>query len=149
MANLNKVLLIGNLTRDPELRHTPKGTAVGEIGLAVNRRVSDGSGGWKDETTFVDVTLWGTTAENAAKYLSKGRPVFIEGRLDLQSWEDKETGQKRTKLKVIAETVQFLPSGAGKEKSLAGTTSQNSQEHRPVDQSDILGNEGEDEDIPF
>lgn len=148
MANLNKVLLIGNLTRDPELRTTPKGKSVADIGLAVNRRVSDGGGGWKDETTFVDVTLWGTTADNAAKYLAKGRPVFIEGRLDLQSWEDKETGQKRTKLKVVAESVQFLPSGAGKEKSHAGTTSGNSQEHRPTDQSDIIG-ENEDEDIPF
>ena len=140
-------MLLGNLTRDPELRHTPKGSAVADVGLAVNRRVPDGGGGWKDETTFIDVTLWGTTAENAAKYLSKGRPVFIEGRLDLQIWDDKETGQKRSKLKVVGENVQFLPSGGGKEKSTSGATS-HSQEQRPIDQSDIIG-EDEDDDIPF
>jgi single-strand DNA-binding protein len=113
MANLNKVMLIGNLTRDPEVRYTPKGTAVGELGLAVNRRVSDGSGNWTDETTFVDITLWGNNAENAQKYLVKGRSVFIEGRLQLDSWEDKQSGQKRTKLKVVAEVLQFLNDGKG------------------------------------
>ncbi|MCU0796731.1 MAG: single-stranded DNA-binding protein [Akkermansiaceae bacterium] len=113
MANLNKVLLIGNLTRDPELRYTPKGTAVADLGLAVNRRVSDGAGNWSDETTFVDVTVWGTTAENAQKFLTKGRGVFIEGRLQLDTWEDKQSGQKRSKLKVVGETLQFLPEGKG------------------------------------
>lgn len=113
MANLNKVLLIGNLTRDPELRYTPKGTAVADLGLAVNRRVSDGAGNWSDETTFVDVTVWGTTAENAQKFLTKGRGVFIEGRLQLDTWEDKQSGQKRSKLKVVGDTLQFLPDGKG------------------------------------
>ena len=113
MANLNKVLLIGNLTRDPELRYTPKGTAVADLGLAVNRRVSDGNGNWSDETTFVDVTVWGTTAENAQKFLTKGRGVFIEGRLQLDTWEDKQSGQKRSKLKVVGDTLQFLPDGKG------------------------------------
>lgn len=117
MANLNKVMLLGNLTRDPDLRHTPKGTAVAELGIAVNRRTSDGNGGWKDETTFVDITAWGSSAENAAKYLTKGRAVFIEGRLHLDNWDDKETGQKRSKLKVVAENIQFLPDGKGGNRS--------------------------------
>jgi single-strand DNA-binding protein len=113
MANLNKVLLLGNLTRDPEVRYTPKGTAVGDLGLAVNRRVNDGNGNWSDEVTFVDVTVWGTNAENAQKYLTKGRGVFIEGRLQMDTWEDKQSGQKRSKLKVVAEVLQFLPDGKG------------------------------------
>jgi single-strand DNA-binding protein len=113
MANLNKVMLIGNLTRDPEVRYTPKGTAVGDLGMAVNRRVSDGAGNWSDEVTFVDVTVWGTNAENAQKYLTKGRGVFIEGRLQMDTWEDKASGQKRSKLKVVAEVLQFLPDGKG------------------------------------
>ncbi|WP_035611069.1 single-stranded DNA-binding protein [Haloferula sp. BvORR071] len=113
MANLNKVLLLGNLTRDPEVRYTPKGTAVGDLGLAVNRRVADGNGNWSDEVTFVDVTVWGTNAENAQKYLTKGRGVFIEGRLQMDTWEDKQSGQKRSKLKVVAEVLQFLPDGKG------------------------------------
>lgn len=113
MANLNKVLLMGNLTKDPELRYTPKGTAVGDLSMAVNRRVSDGNGNWSDETTFVDITVWGNTAENAQKYLSKGRGVFVDGRLQLDTWEDKTSGQKRSKLKIVAETLQFLPDGKG------------------------------------
>lgn len=113
MANLNKVMLMGNLTRDPEVRYTPKGTAVGDLGVAVNRRVSDGNGNWTDETTFVDVTVWGSNAENAQKFLSKGRGVFIEGRLQMDTWEDKQSGQKRSKLKVVAEVLQFLPDGKG------------------------------------
>jgi single-strand DNA-binding protein len=113
MANLNKVMLIGNLTRDPEVRYTPKGTAVGDLGMAVNRRVSDGNGNWTDEVTFVDVTVWGTNAENAQKYLTKGRGVFVEGRLQLDTWDDKQSGQKRSKLKVVAEVLQFLPDGKG------------------------------------
>lgn len=113
MANLNKVMLMGNLTRDPEVRYTPKGTAVGDLGIAVNRRVSDGNGNWTDETTFVDVTVWGSNAENAQKFLSKGRGVFIEGRLQMDTWEDKQSGQKRSKLKVVAEVLQFLPDGKG------------------------------------
>jgi single-strand DNA-binding protein len=104
-------MLLGNLTRDPEVRYTPKGTAVGDLGLAVNRRVADGNGNWTDEVTFVDVTVWGSNAENAQKFLTKGRGVFIEGRLQMDTWEDKQSGQKRSKLKVVAETLQFLPDG--------------------------------------
>src|ERR1700692_108598 len=115
MANLNKVMLMGNLTRDPEVRYTPKGTAVAEIGLAVNRIYSGENNEKREETTFVDVTLWGRTAEVAGEYLKKGRPVFIEGRLQLDSWEDKQTGQKRNKLKVGGEAMQLMgsPRGAG------------------------------------
>ena len=113
MASYNKVMLIGNLTRDPELRHTPKGTAVAELGLAINRVWMDEQKGKQEETTFVDVTLWGRQAELAQQYLSKGRPVYIEGRLNLDTWDDKTTGQKRSKLKVIGENLQFLSSGQG------------------------------------
>ena len=110
MANLNRVLLIGNLTRDPEVRYTPKGTAVAEIGLAVNRIYSGEDGEKKEETTFVDVTLWARQAEIAGQYLKKGRPVFIEGRLQLDTWDDKQTGQKRSRLRVVSENLQLLGS---------------------------------------
>jgi len=86
---------------------------VADLGIAVNRKIQDGNGGWKDETTFVDVTVWGSSAENAHKYLTKGRGVFIEGRLQMDTWDDKATGQKRSKLKVVADNVQFLPDGKG------------------------------------
>src|SRR5919108_5636408 len=113
MAYLNSVHLMGNLTRDPEVRHTPKGTAVCDISIAINRLLTDdGSGERREETTYVDVTLWGKTAENAGKYLTKGRSVFVDGRLALETWEDKQSGQKRSKLKVVAESLQFLPSKA-------------------------------------
>jgi single-strand DNA-binding protein len=110
MANLNRVLLIGNLTRDPELRYTPKGTAVTDFGLAVSRIYSGEDGEKKEETTFVDVTLWARQAEIAGQYLKKGRPVFIEGRLQLDTWDDKQTGQKRSRLRVVGENLQLLGS---------------------------------------
>lgn len=116
MANLNKVMLIGNCTRDPEVRYTPKGTAVAEVGLAVNRISTNEQGERREEVTFIDVTLWGRQAEIAGEYLKKGRPVFIEGRLQLDTWDDKQSGQKRSKLKVVAENLQLLgsrDSGAG------------------------------------
>ena len=108
MPNLNRVMLIGNLTRDPEVKYTPKGTAIADIGLAINRVWKNESGEKQEETTFVDVTLWGRQAEIAKEYLTKGRPVYIEGRLQLDSWDDKQTGQKRTKLKVTGEQLQLL-----------------------------------------
>jgi len=113
MANLNKVMLIGNLTRDPELRYTPKGTAVADISLAINRVWNNDQGQKQEETTFVDVTLWGRQAELAQQYLGKGRSAYIEGRLQMDTWDDKETGKKRSKLKVIGETLQFMPDGKG------------------------------------
>jgi single-strand DNA-binding protein len=110
MASYNKVMLIGNLTRDPEVRYTPKGSAVCDIGLAVNRVYTSDSGEKVEEVTFVDVVLWSKMAELAGKYLHKGRPVFIEGRLQMDSWEDKQTGQKRTRLRVVGEQMQLLGS---------------------------------------
>ena len=113
MASFNKVILLGNLTRDPEVRYTPKGTAVTELGMAVNRVYTAENGEKREETTFVDVTLWGRTAEIAGEYLKKGRPVFIEGRLQLDTWDDKQTGQKRSKLKVVGEGLQLIGSRPG------------------------------------
>ncbi len=113
MANLNKVMLIGNLTRDPEVRFTPSGKAVADISLAINRVWNNDQGQKQEETTFVDVTLWGRQAELAQQYLTKGRGVYIEGRLQMDSWDDKETGKKRTKLKVVGDNLQFLPDGRG------------------------------------
>src|SRR5437588_5906440 len=111
MASFNKVILLGNVTRDPEIRYTPKGTAVTELGMAVNRVYSTDSGEKREEVLFVDVTLWGRTAEIAGEYLKKGRPVLIEGRLQLDTWDDKQSGQKRSKLKVVGETMQLLGGG--------------------------------------
>ncbi len=112
MASFNRVILLGNLTRDPELRYTPSGTAVTEIGLAVNDRRKGANGEWVDETTFVDITLWGRTAEVATEYCSKGSPILIEGRLKLDQWQDKE-GQKRSKLRVVGERMQLLGGKSG------------------------------------
>jgi len=111
MANLNRTLLIGNITRDPEVRFTPKGTAVCEIGLAINRKYSaEGDNGLREETTFIDITFWAKEAETLGEYAKKGSQLYIEGRLQLDSWDDKETGKKRTKLKVTGERFQFLGS---------------------------------------
>lgn len=111
MASFNKVILLGNLTRDPQVKYTTGGTAVTEIGLAVNRQWFDKqSNSRKEETTFVDVTLWGRTAEVAGEYLAKGRPVLIEGRLQLDTWDDRESGQKRSKLRVVGENMTMLGS---------------------------------------
>jgi single-strand DNA-binding protein len=118
MASFNKVILVGNLTRDPEVRYTTGGTAVTEVSLAVNRQWTDSSTKErKEETTFVEVTLWGRTAEIAGEYLSKSRPCLIEGRLQLDQWEDKATGKKRSKLKVVGDTLQLLGNrGEGKDR---------------------------------
>lgn len=111
MGNFNKVFLLGNLTRDPELRYTPKGMAIAKLGMAINRSWRDESGASKEEVTFVDVDAFGRQAEVVSQYLKKGRPVFIEGRLKLDSWEDKQTNQKRSKLTVVLESFQFVDSG--------------------------------------
>lgn len=111
MANLNKVLLIGNLTRDPELRYTPGGSAVCNFTLAVNRSFNDKSGAKKEDTCFLRITVWGKQGETCAQYLSKGRSAFVEGRLQSRSWET-EDGQKRSAIDVVADRVQFL-SGRG------------------------------------
>ena len=111
MASFNKVILAGNLTRDPELRYTPKGTAVAKIGMAVNRTWKNESGETKEEVTFVDVEAWGRQAEVIGQYLKKGRPLLVEGRLKLDTWEDKNTHQKVSKLRVVLESFSFLDSG--------------------------------------
>ena len=113
MASLNKVMLIGNVTRDPEVKFTPKGSAVADLGLAINRVFTNQSGEKTEEVTYVDVELWGRLAEIAGEYARKGRPVFIEGRLRLDSWEDKQSGQKRNRLKVVGEGLQLLGSRPG------------------------------------
>ncbi len=161
MANLNKVMLIGNLTRDPELKYTPKGTAVAEVGLAVNRSYQSDSGEKREETTFVDITLWGRQAEVAGEYLKKGRSVYIEGRLQLDSWEDKQSGQKRSKLKVVGEMMQMLGSregggggggesgGSGSRPSYSGGERRAaSPPSRPPTDPD-LDQPPEEDDIPF
>jgi len=111
MANFNKVILAGNLTRDPELRYTPKGTAIAKIGLAINRTWKSETGETKEEVTFVDADAFGRTAEVISQYLKKGRPILVEGRLKLDQWEDKNTHQKQSKLRVVVENFQFLDSG--------------------------------------
>ncbi len=112
MASFNKVILVGNLTRDPELRYTPKGTAIARIGIAVNRTWTSETGEKKEETTFVDVDAFGKQAEVLAQYLRKGRALLIEGRLRYDTWDDKQTGQKRSKLSVVLESFSFLDSGS-------------------------------------
>lgn len=130
MASFNKVILLGNLTRDPEVRYTPKGSAVCDLGLAVNRTYTLDNGEKREEVTYVDVVLWARLAEIAGEYLKKGRPVFIEGRLQLDTWDDKQSGQKRSKLRVIGETMQLLgsrPGGGG-----GGGGAEAGEEERPA-----------------
>ncbi len=153
MANLNKVMLMGNLTRDPEVRYTPKGTAVAELGLAVNRVFMSETNEKREETTFVDVTFWGRQAETIGQYMSKGRPIFIEGRLQLDSWEDKQSGQKRSKLKVVGESFQFLGSkqdGGDHGGQQQRSAPQRSNQSAPPQQADTGSAPAEEEDdIPF
>ena len=108
MASFNKVILVGNLTRDPELRYTPKGTAIARIGLAVNRVYRTETGESKEEVSFIDVEAFGKQAETLAQYMKKGRPLLVEGRLKMDQWDDKQTGQKRSRLGVVLESFQFL-----------------------------------------
>jgi single-strand DNA-binding protein len=147
MASYNRVVLLGNVTRDPELRYTPSGTAVLDLGLAVNDRRKGPNGDWVEETTFVDVTLWGRTAEVASEYLSKGAPVFIEGRLKLDTWE--KEGKKQSKLRVVGERMQMLGQrsggGGGGPK---GQRSQPDDEYAQPAAADV-GPGPPDDDIPF
>ncbi|MCH6551462.1 MAG: single-stranded DNA-binding protein [Planctomycetes bacterium] len=143
-VNLNKVLLMGNLTRDVELKHTPSNQPVASIGIAVNRRFRTRDGEDRDETVFVDCEAWGRTAEVMNQYLSKGRPVFIEGRLKLDQWQDKE-GNNRSKLRVVVENFQFVdskPGGAGPAKAsepayTASPAGPGGAQHEPVAEDDI------------
>ena len=157
MASYNKVLLMGNLTRDPEVKYTPKGMAVTDLGLAVNREYTTDTGEKREEVVFVDVTVWGRQAETCGEYLKKGRPVFVEGRLQLDSWDDKQSGQKRSKLRVVAERVQFLggrPEGGGGEGGGSSSRPARESSSRPAPAQpkrepadpDL---EPEEDDIPF
>ena len=151
MAYLNKVFLIGNLTRDPELRTTPKGTAICQFGIAVNRQFKDESGASRDETTFVDIEAWGKQAELVSKYLTKGAPALVEGRLKLDQWEDKQSGQKRSKIKVVLDNVQFLSSrgGAGGSAPSSGAPGESSGAPAGGGGSRPPAKENLDEDVPF
>lgn len=144
---------MGNVTRDIEVRYTPKGTAVTDIGIATNRRVKQGDE-WVDETTFVDVTLWGRTAELAGQYLAKGRPVFIEGRLQMDTWTDSQTGKQRSKLKVVGENMQFLGSGGGGGQGSGGGAPQQrpqrqEQPYQGGSPAEHMEDDYDDDDIPF
>ena len=113
MPSLNKVLLMGNLTRDPELRVTPKGTSICQFSLAINRQFKMESGETREEVIFVDIEAWGKQGETIAKYVTKGRPLYVEGRLKLDQWEDKNTKEKKSKMRVVLEQFQFLGDGRG------------------------------------
>jgi single-strand DNA-binding protein len=156
MASFNKVILCGNLTRDPQVKFTTGGTAVAEVGLAVNREWFDKStNSKKSEVTFVDVTLWGRTAEVAGEYLRKGASVLIEGRLQLDTWDDRESGQKRSKLKVIGENMTMLGGGHRDEEPKADrqpAAQQNREPARsepPRDNADEYGGGPPTDEVPF
>jgi single-strand DNA-binding protein len=151
MPNLNKVMLIGNVTRDPEVKYTPKGTAVAEVGLAINRVYTPEGGERREETTFVDVTFWGRQAEIVGEYARKGRPIYVEGRLQLDTWDDKQTGQKRSRLRVVGEQLQLLGSrqdgGGGTRDSEDAPPSRPARPAQP--QRPVEAPEPDDDDIPF
>ncbi len=153
-SNVNVVVITGNLTRDPELRHTGGGTAVCKLRVAVNSRRKDGqSGEWVDKPNYFDVTVWGAQGENCAQYLSKGRPVAIEGRLDWREWETQEGG-KRQAVEIIANSVQFLGSRSDNPGGGGGNGTFQPQSDVPADTSDFEGagvgsGSGSDDDIPF
>ena len=150
-SNMNVVVITGNLTRDPELRSTPGGTSICKLRVAVNSRRKDGqTGEWVDKPNYFDVTVWGAQGENCANYLSKGRPVAIEGRLDWREWEAKEGGGKRQSVEIIANSVQFLGSRDGSGGGGEGGGFSPSSDV-PADSSDFAGAAagGGDDDIPF
>jgi single-strand DNA-binding protein len=149
MANLNKVMLIGNLTRDPELRVTPKGTAICQFSLAVNRKFRDESGADREEVTYVDIEAWGKSGENIAKYCTKGRPLFVEGRLRLDQWEDKTTKEKRSRMKVVCDNFQFLGSGRSDGGAAAGGGEGGAAPRSAPKPAAPAVQENLDEDVPF
>jgi single-strand DNA-binding protein len=150
-ASFNKVLLIGNLTRDPELRYTPKGTAVAKIGMAVTRHWSSENGERKEEVTFVDVDVFGRLAENAGQYLKKGRQIMVEGRLKLDQWEDKQTRKPRSKLGVVAESLQFLGAKADGDAAAPSAPRQETPAAAPSGEAKPNAEAAEDDedDVPF
>jgi len=150
-TNINRVVMTGNLTRDPELRSTPSGTSVCSLRLACNTRRKDASGEWVDKPNYFDITVWGAQGENCATYLSKGRPVAVDGRLEWREWEDKETGAKRQATDIIADSVQFLGSRDSAENGGSGQFKP--QSDVPADTADFdkapAGAGTSDDDIPF
>lgn len=142
-----KVIIIGNLTREPELRVTPTGTQIAQFAVAINRKWKDANGQPKDEVSFVDIEAWGKTAENIAKYFHKGDPIFVDGRLKQDSWEDKTSGQKRTRLKVIAEQFQFQGGKRNGGESDPDQTPPPPRHTSPPRQAEQQTNL--DEDVPF
>ena len=151
MANFNKVILAGNLTRDPELRYTPNGKAIAKFGMAINRNWTSETGEKKEEVTFVDIDSFGRQAEVISQYLKKGRPVLIEGRLKLDQWDDKQTGQKRSRLGVVLESFSFLDSGNRAD----GGGSSEAPRPRPAPTAPAPSGNGDDsgppseDDVPF
>lgn len=156
MPSLNKVFLMGNLTRDPELRVTPKGTPICQFGLAINRKFKLESGETREEVTFVDIEAWGRQGETIAKYVTKGRPLFVEGRLKLDQWEDKNTKEKRSRMRVVLEQFEFLGSGGGATGGAAapaeGDQAPSPERHSPPPRTGgakPASTENLDEDVPF
>jgi single-strand DNA-binding protein len=146
MASFNKVILMGNLTRDPELRYTPKGTAVARIGLAVNRTWRTETGEQREETTFVDIDAFGRQAETIAQYLKKGNPLLVEGRLRLHSWEDKQTNQKQSRLRVDLETFRFVGSAQNRDGASAAEAPRSRAVETP---QEPVEEPPSDDDVPF
>lgn len=152
MPNYNKVILMGNLTRDPEVRYTSSGTAIAKLGMAINRYWRNQDGQQQEETTFVDVDAFGRQAETIGQYLKKGRPIMVEGRLKLDQWDDKQTGQKRSKLGVTLENFQFLDSrgdGGGGEGGNFGGGGSAPSAGGAAPAAGGGGGFAEDDDVPF
>jgi single-strand DNA-binding protein len=147
--NFNRVILGGYLTRDPEVRYTPKGMAIAKFGLAINRTWKSETGETKEEVTFVDIDAFGRPAEVIAQYLKKGRPILIEGRLKLDQWDDKQTGHKRSRLAVVLESFQFLDSGRGDSEPAPRDTTPRAASNRPAVSSAHSGPVAEEDDVPF
>ena len=155
MANVNKVILIGNVTRDPEVKFTPKGSAVTDIGMAINRSYTLDNGEKREDVTFVEVTFWGRQAETIGEYVKKGRSIYVEGRLQLDTWDDKQSGQKRSKLRVVGENFQFLGNrpggtgGGGEEEGGGHQESRPQRTTRPAPAQQPPKSSEPDDDIPF
>jgi len=151
MANFNKVILAGNLTRDPELRYTPKGVAIARLGLAINRTWKSETGETKEEVTFVDIDAFGRQAEVIAQYMKKGRPFLVEGRLRQDTWEDKNTHQKQSKLKVVLEGFSFIDSGRGDNAAPSGPRASAAPAAAPAAPAAAEAEpaEPEQDDVPF
>jgi len=147
-TNINRVVLTGNLTRDPELNATGSGTSVCKLRLAVNTRRRDASGDWVDKPNYFDITVWGAQGENCAQYLSKGRPVAVDGRLEWREWEDKD-GNKRQSIDIIADSVQFLGSRDGGGENGGRFTPQSDVPADTADFAPAAASSAGDDDIPF